>query len=411
MLLNRIWVALIAIAMIMACGKAFIFHDFDIFKLMVENLFESVKNGFEMVIYLTGALCLWMGIMNIGEEAGIVSSLSRLVSPLFSRLFPEIPKGHPASGAIMLNYSANMLGLDNAATPIGLKAIKLLQDINPSKDTASNAQIMFLVLNTSGLTIIPVSIIGYRAMADGATDPTIVFLPILFATFCATLTGLILVSIKQKINLFDPVIFAFVGGISVVIFGLLAWCLYSPESIDFISSFVGNFILLITITSFVIYGFAKKINVYESFIKGAKNGFDVALSILPYVIAILAAVSLFRSSGAMQMLFSGIEYILVFAGVTSLEFIESLPVAFMKPFSGPAARALMLEIFQTNGVESFVGRLASTFQGCSDTTFYILAVYFGSVKIKKIRYAASVGLIADFVGIIASILLAYIFYM
>jgi spore maturation protein SpmB len=303
-----------------------------------------------------------------------------------------------------------MLGLDNAATPIGLKAIKLLQDLNPSKDTASNAQIMFLVLNTSGLTIIPVSIIGYRAMADGATDPTIVFLPILFATFFATLTGLILVAIKQKINLFDRVIFAYIGGLSFLIFGLLAWCIYSPDSVNFISSFVGNFILLITITGFVIYGFVKKINVYESFVEGAKSGFDIALSILPYVIAILAAVSLFRTSGAMQSLFSGIEYVLVFVGVNSLEFIDSLPVAFMKPFSGPAARALMLEIFQTNGVESFVGRLASTFQGCSDTTFYILAVYFGSVKIKKIRYAASVGLIADFVGIVSSIFLAYIFY-
>jgi spore maturation protein SpmA len=395
--------------MAMACGKAFIFNDLNIFKVIVEGLFETVKGGFEMVISLTGALCLWMGMMNIGEKAGIVNILSKLVSPLFSRLFPEIPKGHPAAGAIMLNYSANMLGLDNAATPIGLKAMKFLQELNPSKDTASNAQIMFLVLNTSGLTIIPVSIIAYRS-SSGSANPTDVFMPILFATYCSTITGLILVSIKQKLNLFNPVVFAYIGGMSALIFGLLTWCIYHPESITTVSDFVGNFVLFGTIVSFIVLGAIRKVNIYESFVEGAKGGFEIAIGILPFVIAILAAVSVFRSSGAMQALFDGIGYILTAIGVTSLAFIDALPVAFMKPFSGPGARAMMLEVFQSKGVDSFAGKLASTFQGCTDTTFYILAVYFGSVGITRIRYAAKLGLAADFVGIMASIFLAYLFY-
>ena len=409
MLLNRIWISLFVISMAMACGKAFIFNDLNIFKVIVEGLFETVKGGFEMVISLTGALCLWMGMMNIGEKAGIVNILSKLVSPLFSRLFPEIPKGHPAAGAIMLNYSANMLGLDNAATPIGLKAMKFLQELNPSKDTASNAQIMFLVLNTSGLTIIPVSIIAYRS-SSGSANPTDVFMPILFATYCSTITGLILVSIKQKLNLFNPVVFAYIGGMSALIFGLLTWCIYHPESITTVSDFVGNFVLFGTIVSFIVLGAIRKVNIYESFVEGAKGGFEIAIGILPFVIAILAAVSVFRSSGAMQALFDGIGYVLTALGVTSLAFIDALPVAFMKPFSGPGARAMMLEVFQSKGVDSFAGKLASTFQGCTDTTFYILAVYFGSVGITRIRYAAKLGLAADFVGIMASIFLAYLFY-
>jgi spore maturation protein SpmA len=409
MLLNRIWISLFVISMAMACGKAFIFHDLNIFKVIVEGLFETVKGGFEMVISLTGALCLWMGMMTIGEKAGIVNILSKLVSPLFSRLFPEIPKGHPAAGAIMLNYSANMLGLDNAATPIGLKAMKFLQELNPSKDTASNAQIMFLVLNTSGLTIIPVSIIAYRS-SSGSVNPTDVFMPILFATYCSTITGLILVSIKQKLNLFNPVVFAYIGGMSALIFGLLTWCIYHPQSITTVSDFVGNFVLFGTIVSFIVLGAIRKVNIYESFVEGAKGGFEIAIGILPFVIAILAAVSVFRSSGAMQALFDGIGYILTAMGVTSLAFIDALPVAFMKPFSGPGARAMMLEVFQSKGVDSFAGKLASTFQGCTDTTFYILAVYFGSVGITRIRYAAKLGLAADFVGIMASIFLAYLFY-
>ena len=395
--------------MAMACGKAFIFHDLNIFKVIVEGLFETVKGGFEMVISLTGALCLWMGMMNIGEKAGIVNILSKLVSPLFSRLFPEIPKGHPAAGAIMLNYSANMLGLDNAATPIGLKAMKFLQELNPSKDTASNAQIMFLVLNTSGLTIIPVSIIAYRS-SSGSVNPTDVFMPILFATYCSTITGLILVSIKQKLNLFNPVVFAYIGGMSALIFGLLTWCIYHPESITTVSDFVGNFVLFGTIVSFIVLGAIRKVNIYESFVEGAKGGFEIAIGILPFVIAILAAVSVFRSSGAMQALFDGIGYVLTALGVTSLAFIDALPVAFMKPFSGPGARAMMLEVFQSKGVDSFAGKLASTLQGCTDTTFYILAVYFGSVKVTDTRYAALAGIICDIIGGLVAIFVSYLFF-
>jgi spore maturation protein SpmA len=397
------------IAMVMACGKFFFFQDTQIFKVIVQALFDSVKNGFELILGLVGALCLWMGIMNIGEKSGVVTLLSRLVNPLFRRLFPEIPKDHPATGAIMMNYSANMLGLDNAATPIGLKAMKYLQDINPNKETASNAQIMFLVLNTSGLTIIPVSILAYRSGAL-SKDPTVVFMPILIATFFSTMAGLIFLSFKQKINLLQPVVLAYLGGISAFIFGLLAWCIYHPGHIQLISDVGGNFILLAVIVLFIVLGVRSKINVYDTFIEGAKGGFEVALQVLPYVIGILAAVAVFRASGAMQVLFDGLAMGLTAIGVKTLSFIEALPVAFMKPFSGPGARAMMLEIFKIHGVDSFLGKLASTFQGCTDTTFYILAVYFGSVGIKKMRYAPVAGLVADFAGFIASILLAYMFY-
>lgn len=409
MLLNRLWISMFVIAMIMACGKFFFFHDTQIFKVIVQALFDSVKNGFELILGLVGALCLWMGIMNIGEKSGVVTLLSRLVNPLFCRLFPEIPKDHPATGAIMMNYSANMLGLDNAATPIGLKAMKYLQEINPDKETASNAQIMFLVLNTSGLTIIPVSILAYRSGAM-SKDPTVVFMPILIATFFSTMAGLIFLAFKQKLNLFQPVVLAYLGGISSFIFGLLAWCIYHPGHIQLISDVGGNFILLAVIVLFIVLGVKSKINVYDTFIEGAKGGFEVALQVLPYVIGILAAVSVFRASGAMQVLFDGLAIGLTALGVKTLSFIEALPVAFMKPFSGPGARAMMLEIFKIHGVDSFLGKLASTFQGCTDTTFYILAVYFGSVGIKKMRYAPVAGLVADFSGFIASVLLAYMFY-
>lgn len=397
------------IAMIMGVGKFVFLHDTEIFKVIVQALFDSVKNGFELILGLVGALCLWMGIMNIGEKSGVVNLLSKLVNPLFCKLFPEIPKDHPAQGAIMMNYSANMLGLDNAATPIGLKAMNYLQELNPNKETASNAQIMFLVLNTSGLTIIPVSILAYRSGAM-SKDPTVVFMPILIATFFSTMAGLIFLSIKQKINLLQPVVLAYLGGIALFIFGLLGWCIYHPSHIQLISDVGGNFILLSVIVLFILLGVRKKINVYDTFIEGAKGGFEVALTVLPYVIGILAAVSVFRASGAMQVLFDGIAVLLTALGVKTLSFIEALPVAFMKPFSGPGARAMMLETFKIHGVDSFLGKLASTFQGCTDTTFYILAVYFGSVGIKKMRYAPVAGLVADFSGFIASIFLAYLFY-
>jgi spore maturation protein SpmA len=397
------------IAMVMGVGKFVFLHDTEIFKVIVQALFDSVKNGFELILGLVGALCLWMGIMNIGEKSGVVNLLSKLVNPLFCKLFPEIPKDHPAQGAIMMNYSANMLGLDNAATPIGLKAMNYLQELNPNKETASNAQIMFLVLNTSGLTLIPVSILAYRSGAM-SKDPTVVFMPILIATFFSTMAGLIFLSIKQKINLLQPVVLAYLGGMALFIFGLLTWCIYHPSHIQLISDVGGNFILLSVIVLFIILGVRKKINVYDTFIEGAKGGFEVALTVLPYVIGILAAVSVFRASGAMQVLFDGIAVGLTALGVKTLSFIEALPVAFMKPFSGPGARAMMLETFKIHGVDSFLGKLASTFQGCTDTTFYILAVYFGSVGIKKMRYAPVAGLVADFSGFIASIFLAYLFY-
>jgi spore maturation protein SpmB len=302
-----------------------------------------------------------------------------------------------------------MLGLDNAATPLGLKAMQHLQELNPKKDTASNAQIMFLVLNASGLTIIPVSILAYRSGAM-SKDPTSVFLPMLIATFCSTMGALIYVAIRQRINLFQRAIVAYLGTLILLIGGLLAYCVMHPEHIQLISDFGGNFILLAFIVWFITLASLKKVNVYEAFIEGAKGGFNVAISILPYVIAILAAVSVFRSSGAMQAFFDGLRFTLTAMGVTTLSFVEALPVAFMKPFSGPGARAMMLEIFNTHGVDSFLGKLASTLQGCADTTFYILAVYFGSVGIKNTRYSVSAGLIADLFGFVASIILAYIFY-
>lgn len=409
MLLNRIWIALIVIGFLTALGKFAFFADYLIFKTVVKELFDSLKNAFELILGLVGALVFWMGIMNIGEKGGVVEILSRWVSPLFSKIFPEIPKGHPATGAIMMNYSANMLGLDNAATPLGLKAMQHLQELNPKKDTASNAQIMFLVLNASGLTIIPVSILAYRSGAM-SKDPTAVFLPMLIATFCSTMGALIYVAIRQRINLFQRAIVAYLGTLILLIGGLLAYCIMHPEHIQLISDFGGNFILLAFIVWFITLASLKKVNVYEAFIEGAKGGFNVAISILPYVIAILAAVSVFRSSGAMQAFFDGLRFTLTAMGVTTLSFVEALPVAFMKPFSGPGARAMMLEIFNTHGVDSFLGKLASTLQGCADTTFYILAVYFGSVGIKNTRYSVSAGLIADVFGFVASIILAYIFY-
>lgn len=408
MVLNRIWISLILVGFLTALGKFICLGDVLIFKMMVKDLFDALKNAVELILGLVGALVFWMGIMNIGEKGGVVEILSRWVSPLFSKIFPDIPRGHPASGAIMLNYSANMLGLDNAATPLGLKAMQHLQDLNP-QDTASNSQIMFLVLNASGLTIIPVSILAYRSGAL-SNNPTSVFLPMLMATFCSTMAALIYVAVRQRINLLQRAIVGYLGILILLIGGLLAFCIYNPEKIQLVSDFGGNFILLAFIVWFVILATTKRVNVYDAFVEGAKGGFNVAIGILPYVIAILAAVSLFRSSGAMNAFFDGLRFVLSAIGVTTVSFVEALPVAFMKPFSGPGARAMMLEIFNTYGVDSFLGKLASTLQGCADTTFYILAVYYGSAGIKNARYSVSAGLIADFFGFAASIILAYIFY-
>jgi len=409
MLLNRIWIGLFLIAMCMGLGKLVFWHDFQIFDKMMRSLFDAAKDSFDLALMLTGALCLWLGVMQIGEKAGAIEKLSKLVSPLFSRLFPEIPKNHPAIGSMMMNFSANMLGLDNAATPVGLKAMQQLQELNPDKERASNAQIMFLVINTAGLTIIPVSILAYRSGANSA-NPSEVFLPILLTTFFATLIGLIYVAIRQKINLFDRVILLYLGSITVFLLALLSWFLYHPEDIPFFSNVIGNLLLFAVIISFILLGMRRKINVYETFVEGAKGGFQVAISIVPFLVAMLTAVAVFRASGALEALFDGIRYLLGLAGILTTNFLDALPVAFMKPFSGSGARSLMLDVFKTHGVDSFEAKLAATFQGSSDTTFYILAVYFGSVGIKNTRYAAAGGLIADIAGIIIAIFIAYLFY-
>ncbi len=409
MLLNRVFIGMFLISLLLAAFKLVFWGDVTIFATMVESLFGAASTGFELALYLTGALCLWMGFMQVGEQGGAVNLLAKAVAPLFGKLFPDVPKNHPAVGSMMMNFSANMLGLDNAATPLGLKAMDQLQELNPKKDTASNAQIMFLVLNTSGLTVIPVSILAYRA-AGGSGNPSEVFLPILFATFFSTLMGLIFVGIRQRINLFSKVILAYVGGLTLLIVSLLIFVSSNPDYALLFSKVGGNIILLSIIAFFIILAVRKKVNVYESFIDGAKGGFKVAVNIIPYLVAILAAIAVFRASGALDLLLEGIKSLCLWIGLGAVEFIDALPVALMKPFSGSGARGLMLEAFNTYGVDSFVGKLAATFQGSTETTFYVLAVYFGSVKIKNTRYAAGAGLFADFAGIIAAIVIAYIFY-
>lgn len=409
MLLNRIFIAMFLIGFSMAAGKLLFYQDLNIFKNMVDALFDSAKSGFELAIFLTGALCLWMGFMRVGEKGGAIAVLSKLVSPLFRKLFPEIPSDHPAVGSMMMNFSANMLGLDNAATPLGLKAMKELQELNPEPEKATNAQIMFLVLNTSGLTLIPVSILAYRSVA-GSTAPTEVFLPILLATFCSTLVGMVYVSIRQKVNLLHPVILGYVGGLLLIVIALLYFVWHYPDYTATISNVGGNLLLVMIIAAFLIMAMRKKVNVYDEFIEGAKGGFGVAISIVPYLVAMLAALAVFRTSGALNELLRGVEFSLLFVGITATEFVDALPVALMKPFSGSGARGLMLEIFESHGVDSFAGKVAATFQGSTETTFYVLAVYFGSVGIKNTRYAAGGGLLADFGGILASIFISYLFY-
>ncbi|HTO37852.1 MAG TPA: nucleoside recognition domain-containing protein [Brumimicrobium sp.] len=409
MLLNRLWIGLFVIAVVFGLIKLLFFGELLIFQELVNALFESAKTAFEIALFLTGALALWMGFMEIGNKGGAIKILSRLVSPLFTKLFPEVPKDHPATGAMMMNFSANMLGLDNAATPLGLEAMKELQELNPKKDTASNAQIMFLVLNTSGLTIIPVSILAYRS-TYGAVSPSEVFLPILFATYFASLAGLIVVSIKQKINLLNKTVLLYLGSLTVFIVGLLILLYKNPQWVEPVSAIGGNLILFSIILLFIGLAVKNKINAYEVFVDGAKDGFKVAISIVPFLVAILVAIGVFRASGAMEMLFEGIKTALVYFGAVHTEFIEALPTAFMKPFSGSASRGMMIEAFETYGVDSFIGKMTATFQGSTDTTLYILAVYFGSVGIKKTRYAVGAGLFADFVGIVAAILISYLFF-
>ena len=409
MVLNYIWIAFFLIGFIVALGQLIFAGNTQIFNELVNSIFANAKTGFEISLGLTGVLTLWMGLMKVGEKGGMVAILSQLFGPLFLRLFPELPKGHPAYGSIILNISANMLGLDNAATPMGLKAMKEMQEVNPKKDTASNAQIMFLVLNASGLTIIPVSIIVYRTQL-GAANPADIFIPILIATFFATLVGLISVALIQKINLLDKVVIAYIGGLTAIVAGIIFYFNSLPrEQITSISTLAANFFLMSVIVLFIAMALRKKINVYEAFIEGAKEGFSVAINIIPFLVAILVAIGVFRASGTMDFIISGIEAFFEWLGVDT-RFAGGLPVALMKPLSGSGARGLMIDAMTTHGADSFIGRLSCTLQGATDTTFYIIAVYFGSVGIKNTRYAVGCGLLADLAGVIAAIFVAYLFF-
>lgn len=409
MALNYIWVFFFLVAFIIGFIKLIFFGDAEVFPAMVNSTFDMAKTGFEISLGLTGVLTLWMGIMKIGEKGGVVRLFSRIIGPFFNKLFPELGKDHPAHGPIMLNIAANMLNLDNAATPVGLQAMKEMQATNKNKDTATNAMIMFLVLNTSGLTLLPISIMVYRAQL-GAVNPSDIFIPILLATYFSTIAGLISVAIYQKINLLNKVVLSYLGGISIFIAAVIWYfSTLDKDSITQISKVTSNFILFSVITSFIVMALLRKINVYEAFIEGAKDGFTTAVKIIPYLVAILVAIGVFRASGAMDWFISGIAWVFQQFGVNT-DFTPALPTALMKPLSGSGARGMMVDAMTTYGADSFVGRVASTVQGATDTTFYILAVYFGAVGIKNTRYAVVCGLIADFTGIIASILLAYLFF-
>ena len=409
MVLNYIWIAFFLLAFIIALGKLIFFGDTTVFPAIMDSTFAQAKNAFEISLGLTGVLSLWMGIMKIGEKGGLVAALARLLSPVLCRIFPDIPKGHPAMGTMFMNFSANMLGLDNAATPMGLKAMQELQEINPHKDTASNPMIMFLVLNTSGLTLIPITVLLYRSQM-GAANPTDVFIPILLATTVSTVVGLIITSIYQNINLFNRTMLLFIFAVCALIAGG-TWGMMqlSQVYIETLSTTLANVILFSVIVIFIVAGMVARINVYETFIEGAKEGFGTAVRIIPYLIAILVAIGVFRASGGMDVIMDGIAWCANAIGMGD-EFVGALPTAIMKPLSGSGARGMMIDAMNTYGADSFAGRLACLFQGATDTTFYILAVYFGSVGIKKTRHAVTCGLLADLAGIIAAVILAYIFF-
>lgn len=409
MVLNYIWIAFFGIAFLTALVKLVAFGNLEIFPAIMDATFSSSKTAFEISLGLTGVLSLWMGIMKIGEKGGLVNALARWLSPLFIKLFPDLPKNHPVIGNIFMNLAANMLGLDNAATPLGLKAMEGLQELNPKKDTASNSMIMFLVLNTSGLTLIPVSILVYRAQM-GAAQPTDIFIPILLATFMSTLVGIIATALYQKISLWNKTILTALGG-SLLLVGLLIWGFSSMdrEQMNAVSTTVANVSLFSIIMAFIVAGVRHKINVYDAFIEGAKDGFSTAVRIIPYLIAILVAVGVFRASGAMDLLTDGVAALLRYCGADD-RIVGALPTALMKPLSGSGARGMMVDAMQTYGADSFVGRLSCIFQGSTDTTFYILAVYFGSVGIRKTRHAVTCGLLADAAGILSAIAVAYFFF-
>lgn len=409
MALNYIWIFFFVIAFVIALIRLIFFGDTEIFPAIMNSTFDNAKTGFEISLGLTGVMTLWLGLMKIGEKGGMVNILSKIVGPFFKKLFPEIPANHPVNGSIMMNLAANMLGLDNAATPMGLKAMTQLQDLNKKKDTASNSMIMFLVLNTSGLTLIPISVMVYRAQL-GAADPSDIFLPILLSTFFSTMAGIIAVSLYQRINLFNKVILAYLGGTTLIIASIIyLFATMSQGNVSVYSSVAANVILFSVIISFIILGVRKRINIYDTFIEGAKEGFGIAIKIIPFLVAILVAIGVFRESGAMDYLIDGIAWMAASVGLNT-DFVPAIPTAIMKPLSGSGARGVMLETMTTYGVDSFAGRLASTMQGATDTTFYIIAVYFGSVAVKNTRYAVTAGLIADLAGVIAAIFIAYIFF-
>jgi len=409
MVLNYIWIAFFLVAFVVALFRLVFYGDFDVFPAMMDSTFSSSKTAFEISLGLTGVLSLWLGIMKIGEKGGLVNALARLLSPVFVRLFPDIPKGHPVTGSVFMNVAANMLGLDNAATPLGLKAMEQLQELNPKKDTASNPMIMFLVLNTSGLTLIPVSILVYRAQM-GAAQPTDIFIPILLATFFSTLAGIVVTSLYQHINLLNRTMLLTLGTCCLVVAGVI-WGFGQLDSVlmNRVSTTTANILLMTIIVGFILAGVRKKVNVYDAFIEGAKDGFTTAVRIIPYLVAILVGIGVFRASGAMDALIGGIASLVSAVGIDS-DWVGALPTALMKPLSGSGARGMMVDAMTTYGPDSFIGRLSCVFQGSTDTTFYILAVYFGSVGIRHTRHAVACGLLADLAGIISAIAICYLFF-
>ena len=409
MVLNYIWLAFFLVAFVIAAFRLLFMGDVAVFPSMIDSTFEMSKTAFEISLGLTGVLTLWLGIMKVGERGGVVALVAKVLSPVFVRLFPDIPKGHPVTGSIFMNISANMLGLDNAATPLGLKAMEQLQQLNTKKDTASNPMIMFLVLNTSGLTLIPVSIMVYRAQM-GAEQPTDIFIPILLATFFSTLAGIVVTSIYQRINIINRTMMLALGGMSIFVAAII-WLFgsMSKDQVGVVSTNVANILLMLIIVSFIMAGMRKRVNVYDAFIEGAKDGFSTAIRIIPYLVAILVGIGVFRASGAMDMIIDGVRWLVEACGMDG-DFVGALPTALMKPLSGSGARGMMVDAMTTYGADSFVGRLSCVFQGSTDTTFYILAVYFGSVGIRYTRHAVACGLLADLAGMIAAIAICYMFF-
>ena len=409
MVLNYIWIAFFLVAFVIALVRLIFMGDTEVFPAIMNSTFDTSKTAFEISLGLTGVLSLWLGIMKIGEKGGVVNVVARVLSPVFTRLFPDIPKGHPVTGSIFMNVAANMLGLDNAATPLGLKAMEQLQELNPKKDTATNPMIMFLVLNTSGLTIIPVSIMVYRAQM-GAAQPTDIFVPILLATFFSTLAGIIVTSLYQRINLINRTMLLTLGGMCAVVATIIwGFSQMDKSQMNVVSTSVANILLMTIIVVFILAGMRHRINVYDAFIEGAKDGFTTAVRIIPYLVAILVGIGVFRASGAMDMLIDGIKWIVATLGGNT-DFVGALPTALMKPLSGSGARGMMVDAMTTYGADSFVGRLSCIFQGSTDTTFYILAVYFGSVGVRYTRHAVACGLLADLAGVVAAIAICYMFF-